>query len=227
MPTKDQNLSAAEHIRSQLEQMIASGDFENGSRLDENRLARHFGVSRTPLREAFRLLSALGLVDLQPNRGAFVKLPDFAALVDMFEVMAGMEAWCARLAATRITRAQLLMLEDTISRSRVHVTNRDVPRYYEVNATFHELVYDASGNAFLAAETRRLQRRLKPYRLLQLGHDNRLENSVREHVEVFDALAAHDSETAARVMENHVRIQSFVYDQFRNGRMVRFANAGL
>lgn len=205
--------------------MIASGAFENGARLDENRLARHFGVSRTPLREAFRLLSALGLVDLQPNRGAFVNLPDFAALVDMFEVMAGMEAWCARLAAARITRVQLLMLEDAIARSRVHVARREVALYYEENATFHELVYDASGNAFLAQETRRLQRRLKPYRLLQLGHDNRLDDSLREHVEVFEALAAHDSDAAARAMENHIRIQSVVYDQFRNGRLVRLADA--
>ncbi|TMV85132.1 GntR family transcriptional regulator, partial [Thioclava sp. BHET1] len=102
-----QNISISELVCDGLEQKIVSGDFHDGERLDEARLAATFEVSRTPLREAFRMLAALGLVEILPHRGAFVRQPSFSRLVDMFDVMAEMEAWCASLASERITHAQM------------------------------------------------------------------------------------------------------------------------
>jgi len=98
---------ASDALYERIETLIAEGVFKDGERLDEVRLAGDFGVSRTPLREALRLLSSTGLVELIPNRGAFVRQPSFTRLVEMFEVMAEVEAWCARLAAGRITKAQV------------------------------------------------------------------------------------------------------------------------
>src|SRR5262245_12112967 len=94
---------SAEEIRENIEQRIVEGEFEDGQRLDEVSLAKRFGVSRTPLREALRMLGGSGLVELIPRRGAFVRHPGIVELVEMFEVMAELEALCGRLAARRIS----------------------------------------------------------------------------------------------------------------------------
>ncbi len=89
--------TTADLLYERLEAMIADGKFRDGERLDEVSLAREFGVSRTPLRQALQLLSSAGLAVVHPNRGTFVRAPDFVRLVEMFEVMAELEAWCANL----------------------------------------------------------------------------------------------------------------------------------
>lgn len=209
---------AADVLYERIETLIAEGHFKDGERLDEMRLARDFGVSRTPLREALRLLSATGLVELIPNRGAFVRQPDFTRLVEMFEVMAEVEAWCARLAAGRITKAQLLLLRQAASACEVALQAQDYRRYYVENATFHTMIYEASGNGFLAEEARNLQRRLKPFRQAQLSFGDRLSQSMLEHREILLALEAGDTVRADSVMRDHIRIQGSIYEEYRQSK---------
>ncbi|MCX8997399.1 GntR family transcriptional regulator [Rhizobiaceae bacterium BDR2-2] len=216
----------ADILYERIETQIAEGRFSDGERLDEVRLARDFGVSRTPLREALRLLSATGLVELVPNRGAFVRQPDFTRLVEMFEVMAEIEAWCARLAATRITPARLLLLRQAASACEAALQVRDYQLYYERNATFHGMIYDASGNAFLAEEARNLQRRLKPFRKAQLSVGDRLSRSMSEHREILLALEAGDAARAETVMRAHIRIQGSLYEEFRLAKGGALEDAG-
>lgn len=207
--------SAADMLYERIETLIAEGFFKDGERLDEVRLAGDFGVSRTPLREALRLLSASGLVELIPNRGAFVRQPDFTRLVEMFEVMAEVEAWCARLAAGRITKAQILMLRQKASACEAALQLQDYGRYYAENAAFHNMIYDASGNGFLAEEARNLQRRLKPFRKAQLSFGDRLSQSMSEHREILLALEAADVARAESVMREHIRVQGDIYEEYR------------
>ena len=94
--------SRADIIAKEIEELIFSGDFSNGDRLDENGLSQRFGVSRTPVREALQKLVVTGLARQFPNRGVFVSEPDTLELLEMFEVMAELEAVCGRLAAERI-----------------------------------------------------------------------------------------------------------------------------
>ncbi|MCY1665882.1 GntR family transcriptional regulator [Rhizobium sp. SL86] len=206
---------AAKLIYERLETMIAEGHFKDGERLDETMLAQEFGVSRTPLREALRQLTANGLTETFPNRGTFVRRPDFVRIVEMFEVMAEMEAWCARLAATRATAAQLLLLRHAASRCEAALQENDSRAYYAHNETFHRLIYEASGNGFLAEETSAMQGRLKAFRQAQLFVPDRLARSMQEHRMILKALEAQDAPAVERLVRDHVRIQSTTYQEFR------------
>ncbi len=205
----------ADMLYERIETLIAEGHFKDGERLDEMRLARDFGVSRTPLREALRLLSATGLVELIANRGTFVRQPDFTRLVEMFEVMAEVEAWCARLAAGRITKAQILLLRQAASACEAALQAQDYRRYYAENATFHNMIYEASGNGFLAEEARSLHRRLKPFRRAQLSFGDRLSQSMIEHREILLALEGGDTARAETAMRDHIRVQGSIYEEYR------------
>ena len=115
----------ADGVREALEQMIVTGDLADGERLDEVTLAERFGCSRTPLREAFQALAASGLVQLIPRRGAFVRHPGLEEMVEMFEVMAELEALCGRLAARRVTPGLLAALQATVAACEAAVARDD------------------------------------------------------------------------------------------------------
>ncbi|MCM2293105.1 GntR family transcriptional regulator [Allorhizobium sp. BGMRC 0089] len=208
-------VATADMIYERLEAMVAEGRFADGERLDEVRLSQEFGVSRTPLREALRMLANAGLARAVPNRGTFVRQPDFTRLVEMFEVMAELEAWCARLAASRITSAELLLLRETALKCERALAVQDSHLYYAENASFHDLIYRAAGNGFLAEEARSLQRRLRPFRQAQLFVADRLEHSMEEHRQILAALESHNAVEAENRMRDHIRIQSVTYRQFR------------
>ncbi|MBU1210007.1 MAG: GntR family transcriptional regulator [Alphaproteobacteria bacterium] len=190
-----------------LEEEIASGLLSPGTRLEEVALAGRFGVSRTPIREALRLLSASGLVELRPRRGAVVASLSLDRLLEMFEVMAEMEATCARFAARRMTDAERALLK------RQHIicgragASGDSDTYYEENARYHALISQGAHNGFLSDDIQRLRRRLQPYRRLQLRVGGRIEASFAEHTGITDAIVAGDADTAAEAMRQHVSIQ--------------------
>ncbi len=197
----------ADGVREALEQMIVTGELSDGDRLDEMSLADRFGCSRTPLREAFQALAASGLVQLIPRRGAFVRHPSLGEMVEMFEVMAELEALCGRLAARRVTPELLAELWATVTACEAAVAAQDHDRYYAENERFHLLLYRAGGNAFLEAEAARLHRRLKPFRRLQLRVRGRMAQSLAEHRAVLAALRDGDAEAAASVLRDHVAVQ--------------------
>lgn len=197
----------ADQIREAIEQSIVTGEFSDGDRLSEVSLANRFGVSRTPLREALQVLSASGLVELVPNRGAFVRHPDFVELVEMFEVMAELEALCGERCARRIGDGQLEQLEDTIVKCEAALATRDTDEYYRENEKFHMIIYDACGNGFLASQARQLHRRLRPFRRMQLQLRGRMPESMREHHEIVEALREGNATLAADALRDHVSIQ--------------------
>lgn len=197
----------ADDVREALEQMIVTGEFVDGERLDENRLAERFHVSRTPLREAFQMLAASGLVELLPRRGAFVRHPAFHEMVEMFEVMAELEAVCGRLAARRVTPEVLARIRATVIACEAAVAASDTDGYYRENEHFHQLIYTASGNDFLAAEARRLHKRLQPFRRMQLRVRGRMLQSLTEHRQILTALEAADSAGAEATLRDHVAVQ--------------------
>lgn len=194
-------------LRDEIEGLIATGEFSPGERLDETQLGKRFGVSRTPVREALHQLAAAGLVDLRPHRGAVVADVPPHRLVEMFEVMAELEAMSGRLAARRLTpsaRDELLAIHKACGDA---ARRKDPDAYYYENERFHAAIYAGSGNAFLAEQALALHRRLKPYRRLQLRVSRRIEASFAEHEAVMAALLAGDGETAARELHAHVLVQ--------------------
>ncbi|MCR9060727.1 MAG: GntR family transcriptional regulator [Rhodobacteraceae bacterium] len=203
----------ADNIAEALEEHIFSGSFQDGDRLDEVRLAEQFGVSRTPLREAFQRLALSGLVELVPRRGAFVRQPGPIELMEMFEVMAELEAVCGRLAAMRISEEALDDLRDANAKCQKAVDARDTDGYYTENERFHKTIYRQSGNRFLEQEAAKLHKRLKPFRRQQLKFRGRMAQSMAEHEAIVDALAAGKPEESANALRNHVAVQG---EKFHN-----------
>ncbi|OCX60996.1 AsnC family transcriptional regulator [Thioclava sp. SK-1] len=201
-------------ICTEIERRIAAGAYSDGEKLSEQGLAAEFAVSRTPLREALQILQGLGHVELIPNRGAFVRRPSITRLVEMFEVMAEMEAWCVRLATARITPAQRLYLRQAATDCDKALAANNPEAYFEANGRLHGTIYEASGNSVLMEETQRMVRRLRPFRRSQLNLTGRLEASMREHDEILNAIEENEPERAAALMRAHINILSQSYDQY-------------
>lgn len=197
----------ADRIRESLEERIVQGEFRNGERLDEVRLATSFGVSRTPFREALQMLAGSGLIELIARRGAYVRHPGIVELVEMFEVMAELEALCGRLAARRISSGELAELSITVRACERALESEDSDVYYHENEQFHFLIYQASGNGFLAAEARKLHKRLRPFRRMQLRARGRMGQSMAEHSAILKAMQDGDPLVASEVLRNHISVQ--------------------
>ncbi|MCT8974900.1 GntR family transcriptional regulator [Microbaculum marinisediminis] len=197
----------ASRLRDTLEQDIATGALAPGTRLDETALAERFGVSRTPIREALLELAGSGLVEHRPRRGAVVARIGAGRLFEMFEVMAELEGMCGRLAARRITDRQRADLAEAGNACAEAAAGGDTDAYYYENEQFHYAIYAACGNGFLAEEARRLHRRLKPYRRLQLRVHDRMQTSLAEHEAIVAAILSGDPDRAERLLKAHVVVQ--------------------
>ncbi|KJZ19002.1 GntR family transcriptional regulator [Loktanella sp. S4079] len=197
----------ADKITKELEHLVFTGELSDGERLDEIKLAKRFGVSRTPVREAIQKLATSGLVTQEPRRGAFVRQPGPVELLEMFEAMAELEAACGRLAAARISDEALEQLDAANSKCQAAIDQEDPDLYYHENEHFHHLIYRASGNGFLEQETQKLHRRLKPFRRVQLHLRGRMKQSMAEHQKVVRALRDGNREVAAETLRGHVAVQ--------------------
>jgi DNA-binding GntR family transcriptional regulator len=197
----------ADSIADALEEMIFTGGFSDGDRLDETRLAQQFHVSRTPIREALGRLVASGLAEQMPRRGVFIRQPGPVELLEMFETMAEIEGVCGRLAATRISEPALAELDEANTLCNAAVAAGDPEAYYRHNERFHHVIYREAGNAFLEGEALRLHRRLKPFRRLQLRVRGRMAQSMAEHEAIVAALREGTAERAAQALRDHVAIQ--------------------
>ncbi|MBB5221896.1 DNA-binding GntR family transcriptional regulator [Amaricoccus macauensis] len=197
----------AVRVREALENAIVDGRYPPGARLDPEALAREFDCSRTPIREALQQLEASGLVRVAAKRGTFVSEWSVHELTERFEVMAELEAMCARLAARRITSTELAELEAVHEECRRLAAAGEVDAYYASNSEFHACIYRATHNAFLSREASRLHAVLQPYRRMQLQVRNRMARSFDEHEAVVAAIRASDDAGAAQAMRDHVAVQ--------------------
>jgi len=211
MRKKRDSSHLADELRASLEAEIFSGLLVPGERLDETKLAQRFGVSRTPVREALVQLAASGLVESRPRQGAVVAAIGVQELLHMFEVMAELEAMCARLAARRATPEQQAAIETTHRACQDAARAGDPEAYYDVNRVFHETLYEGANNGYLAETTRALRNRLGAYRRFQLRRPGRIPQSLAEHDAVVAAILAGDPEAAAEAMRGHVAVQGEVF----------------
>jgi len=204
----------ADALRRTLEEEIFTGILQPGQRLDEQSLAQRFQMSRTPVREALRQLSASGLIEVRPRQGAVVSVITLPRLIEMFEVMAELEGMCARLAARRMTDAERAELAAIVEEAGPLADAVDLDGYYENNRRFHDAIYAGSHNAVLADMTRSLHYRTAPYRRHQLNRPGRVHESLAEHRAVVAAVRTFDAEGAGRAMHDHVNVQGDVFADF-------------
>lgn len=194
----------SEELRDTLEEEILTGHWRPGDRLEEAMLAERYSVSRTPIREALLQLSASGLIERRPRRGAVVAEIGPRKLMEMFDVMAELEAMCARLAARRITCESMQKIIDVHETCGRACESSDINSYYYENEVFHAMVRQAGRNDFLMEQAEILQKRLKPYRRMQLRARDRVRASYQEHGAIVAAIANGDADAASREMRGHV-----------------------
>ncbi|MCW6512212.1 GntR family transcriptional regulator [Lichenifustis flavocetrariae] len=200
----DDGVLLSGQIRNALADEIASGRLAAGTALDEQQLADRFGASRTPVREALRQLAASGLVDMRPRRGVVVTRLTPEGVMDMFETTAEVEAMCVRLATFRITPLERSHLLDLHDASLAMVEAQDVDAYDAFNRNFHESIYAATHNGFMAEQVLAIRTRLSAFRRTQLMQSNRIHSSRAEHAGILAAMAEGDGDLAARRMRAHM-----------------------
>jgi DNA-binding GntR family transcriptional regulator len=204
----------ADDIRFQLAEEIVRGTLAPGAPLDEAGLASRFGISRTPVREALRLLAASGLVELRPHRGAIVTRLSEDRLVQLFIAMAELEGVCAGLAAEAMTAADRRRLETVHLSLAALVRDGDLAGYQVANETFHGVIYEGAHNPYLAELTFATRSRLAPFRRQQFNTLGRLARSYDEHDQVVEAILRADRDTAARAMRAHIGTVKQAFDRY-------------
>ncbi|EJE53985.1 transcriptional regulator [Acidovorax sp. CF316] len=193
----------AAKVQSQISELIISGQFKPGTRLDERVLAEHFNVSRTPVREALRQLAARGLTQLLPMRGVVVMEISVKELAEILHADCELEALCARLAAESMTTMEKTELRYIHERSNEYVANGDLDKYLEANRELHRLILEGAHNAVISQMVGEIRDRLSPYRQYHPAETDRLVTSHDAHKEIVEAIAEGHGEKAYLAMRAH------------------------
>ena len=198
-------MQVADRIRDQIYQR----ELTPGDAIDEMALCERFGISRTPLREALKVLNSEGLIELIPRRGSFVRSMDVEELNELFPVMVVLEGLCAREAVENCEPKDLQQLEKMHEKLESFAKQGDVDGYYEQNFVFHQAIQDLSGNKWLQRVIGDLRKVLRLARHMQLTMPGRLEASLEEHRQIMQAFIKNDPDMADQNMQNHLKQQWF------------------
>jgi DNA-binding GntR family transcriptional regulator len=194
-------------VAEQLRQRIFSGELAPGAFVDEVAVCEQMQISRTPLREALKVLAAEGLIRQEPRRGSFVNEVTEQDLDEIFPVIALLEGRCAHEAALKSTDGDLASLAILHERLQKAAKVQRINDYYEANFAIHEAIILLANNKWLAQVISDLRKILKLARLQQLHAPGRLQQSLSEHLAVFAALQARDAQGAEAAMRTHLTRQ--------------------
>jgi DNA-binding GntR family transcriptional regulator len=199
--------SLHDEVATRLRERIFSGTLAAGSFIDELVLCEEMKISRTPLREALKVLSAEGLVRHEPRRGSFVNEVTEQDLDDIFPVIAMLEGRCAFEAARNASDADIAALDVLHRRLEACAADKRINEYYATNFTIHEAIITLANNRWLAGVIGDLRKILKLARLQQLHAPGRLEQSLAEHLAIYAALRLRDADGAELAMRYHLTQQ--------------------
>lgn len=199
--------SLHDEVATKLRERIFAGELAPGSFIDEPTLCAELSISRTPLREALKVLTAEGLLRHEPRRGCFVSEITERDLDEIFPVIALLEGRCAFEAANNASDADLVALEQLHDRLNRSARARRINDYYDANFAIHEAIITLANNRWLAQVIGDLRKIVKLARLQQLHAPGRLDQSLSEHMAVFAALKARDAEGAEAAMRTHLTRQ--------------------
>jgi|SRR6185503_1228135 len=200
-----QQNSLAMLVQRELERRIHAGELKPGSKLNEAELAAALGVSRGPVREAFRALDQSGLVRTEKNRGVFVRQVSLEEANEIYEVRAALEGLIGRLAAKRIRPEQLEKIRAVVKKMHAAGRSLDAEAYYALNVEFHDRLASAAGNRTLHDKYRRIVNELDLYRRETLIRNaENIPVSTRDHEAIVNAVAKGDEKLAERLLYEHV-----------------------
>ena len=193
-----------EQVAQRLRHLLVEGRIAPGAKLNERALCELLQVSRTPLREAIKMLAAEGLVELLPNRGAIALALSETDVLNTFEVMAGLEALSGELAAARITDEELAEIRAMHYEMMAAYTRRDLPGYYHLNSRIHRAINAAARNPVLATVYNQVNARLQALRFRSNQDGSKWQRAVKEHEQMIEALSAHDGAAMRAVLLAHL-----------------------
>jgi len=197
-----------EEIANNLREMIMSGELKEGDKIKEDELCTVMEISKTPLREALRVLSAEGLIRLIPNRGSYVTTPTFEEIKEMFDVMSVLEGVCARTAAEKMSSGDFKKLEKIHHQLEKNFKLKDQKQYIHHNNLYHAFVQELAGNKTLNQIVNGLRQKILLYRFKSLNLSGRFEQSIQEHRDLLEAFRNRDAEKAELLMTFHMKKQS-------------------
>ncbi len=200
-----QTSSLTSAVQQALERMITLGELGPGDKLNEAALAERLGVSRGPVREAFRVLEEAGLLTLKKNRGVYVRQIPLQEALEIYELRAMMEAHVGAVLAESASEEQLTSLQVMIDSMEQAVQAQDSALYYRLNVEFHETMVSFAGNRKLYLLYRRLTRELALFRRRNLAVQSLLTGSIQEHREVLAAIRSRNKKLAADTLRRHVQ----------------------
>jgi DNA-binding GntR family transcriptional regulator len=204
LPPMPAAATRTERLRLKIEEQILTGKLKPGMKLDEAEIGRRYGLSRTPVREAFNALMASGLVELRARQGAFVARPSHRTISEMVETMAIFEVNCARMAARRLTVGDKKAIVTAQKKCERAAKSTSSNAFYAATVEFHGAIYEACHNSFFADQARSLRQRIEPYRRQISSHPGLIQRSLAEHQSIIDAIFAMKEDDAAHAMEIHI-----------------------
>jgi len=199
-----QSHSLTSVVQQEIERRILEGELPPGAQLIEAQLAEQLGVSRGPIREAFRILEESGLVRQEKNRGVFVRSIPLDEAMEIYDLRALMDEAVGRRLAERISPEQLKIARTLVEQMDQAVKGGDADRYHLINLEFHDKLVEFAGNRKLIALYRRLIKELSLFRRMNLADGRQLPQSVAEHRAIVKAIASGDADAAGRAMREHV-----------------------
>lgn len=209
-----------QHVVSRLRQLIVEGHVAPGAKLNERELCQQLQISRTPLREAIKMLAAEGLVELLAHRGAVAAELSRQAVIDTFEVIGGLEGLAGELAAERISDTERAEIQALHFEMLAAHARRDLPDYYRANAQIHDLISAAARNPVLTQTYRTLNARLQALRFRSNFDEAKWGRAVQEHQRMVDLLAARDGQALRALLVAHLQNKrDAVLDLMRSGHV--------
>jgi DNA-binding GntR family transcriptional regulator len=193
-----------EQVANRLRSMVVEGRIPPGAKLNERELCGQLRVSRTPLREAIKMLAGEGLVDLLPNRGAVAVKLDEADVLNTFELLASLEGLSGELAAQRATAAELAEIRARHYEMLACFARRDLSGYYRHNAAIHAAINDMARNPVLADTYRTINARVQFLRFSTNQDEAKWKRAVKEHESILEALDGRDAPGLRRILEQHI-----------------------
>lgn len=198
--------SLHDEVVSRVRDMIVEGQLVAGTRVHEGQLCEQLGVSRTPLREALKVLATEGLVELLPNRGAVVRAVTPKDTRDMLRVLGRLEGLAGELACREASDAEIADVKDMHDRMLAHFAARDIMEYFKLNQAIHSAVVRMANNETLQAMHETLQARVKRIRFVPHDFGTDSAQPVSEHERMMEALLARDGVRLGRLLEEHLEM---------------------
>jgi len=211
-------------VTDSLRDMIIEGDLAPGQRISEGDLCEQFSISRTPMREALKVLASEGLVNIRPNRGTRVTEITLEEIDELFEAVSGIERIAGELAAQRMTERDLDRLRSLHIKMKDHFKNGNRHEYFILNQKAHNAIVELANNSVLVSIHENLMVKVRRARYFAILSVDRWDESVREHENIIDAFAARDADLVGKLIMSHVRKtgtvvkKSFNADQNSSGK---------